>query len=508
MLARMLRIGTVLALLTALTWSLAQTLIVARGTDALTLDVHRATDSPTATVLAHIFESLFDLTNEGEIVPRLATGYEVSADELEWTFFIREGVTFTDGTPLTAEIVRGSMERLWNPDNAFAYRFLIAQVTEMEAVDDYTFVMRLDEPFAPLLFHMTHTFTSIMNPAAIEAAGEAVVEQPVGTGPFMLGSWDRNTSLEIVRNDDYWGDNATVEAVRFLVVPEGTSRMALIEAGEAHIAERVPPQDMARIDAHPEITVTIEPSVRTAYVYFNQFQEPFGNVLVRRAINHAVNKDEIVEFVLGGLGRVSDAPISPEIFGYSPIGTYAYDPELARQLLAEAGFPDGFSTTLYAPTGRYLQDIQVAEAIQSQLAEVGINAEIETTSDFSAYIAITNEPPETNEVTMGYLAWGTVTGDADYGLYGILHSSQWRPLGNNRSFYRNVIVDDLLDEARSTSDLATREALYADAMRLIFEDAAWLFLHQESQVLAVRDNVEGLVIHFTERVIADNVTIR
>jgi ABC-type transport system substrate-binding protein len=508
MLVRSLRMAMALTVVTAFTWSLAQTLVVARGSDALTLDVHQATDSPTATVLSHIFETLFDLTPEGDVVPALATGYEVSDDGLEWTFTIREGVTFHDGTPLTAGVVRDSMMRLWDPDNAFSYRFLISAVTEMEAPDDTTFIMRLGQPFAPLLFHLTHTFAAIMNPAAIEAAGEAVVEQPVGTGPFRLGTWDRNNFLEIVRNDDYWGDLPAVEAVRFVVVPEVTTRMALIEAGEAHVAERVAPQDIARLDAHPDITVHNVASVRHIYVDFNMLMEPFTDVRVRRAINYAVNKEEIAQFVLGGQVRVADAPISPGIFGYTPIGQYEYDPERARELLAEAGYPDGFSTTLFSPTGRYLQDIQVAEAIQSQLAEVGINAEIETTSDFAAYIAITNEPPETNRITMALLGWGVVTGDADYGLFPLLHSTQWRPAGNNRAFYRNAMVDDLLAEARATADQSVRAALYEDAMQLIHDDAAWLFLYSESQVVAVRDNVEGLVIHPTERVLAFDVTIR
>ena len=508
MFARLTRVLALSLMASALAFSVAQTLVVARGTDALTLDVHRATDSPTATTISHIFETLMDLTQEGEIVPRLATDWNVSADGLTYTFTIRQGVTFHDGTPLTAEIVRGSLMRLWDVDNAFSYRFLINTVTEMEAVDEYTFVMRLEKPFAPLLYHLTHTFTSIMNPAAIEAAGEEVVSQPVGTGPFRFVAWDRNSRIDLIRNEDYWGERPAIEGLRFLVVPEGTTRLALIESGDAHVAIDVPPQDVARIDANPDVTVYTQPIVRTVYVYFNMLKEPFDDVRVRRAINHAVNKDEIIEFVLGGAARVSDSALPPGIFGYSPVGTYEYDPELARRLLADAGYPDGFSTTLFSPTARYAQDIQTAEAIQSMLAEVGIQAEIETTSDFSAYIAITNEGPETNRVTMGLLGWGVVTGDGDYGLYPLLHSSQWRPTGNNRAFYRNTVVDALLSEARVTTDVGLRTQLYADALQLIHDDAAWLFLHTYSVVYAVRDNVDGLVFHFTERLIADEVTVR
>jgi peptide/nickel transport system substrate-binding protein len=283
--------------------------------------------------------------------------------------------------------------------------------------------------------------------------------------------------------------------------------MALVETGEAHVAVRVPPQDIARLNAAPGVTVENVPSVRTIYIYFNHASGPFTDERLRQAVNYAVNKEEIAEFVLGGAVRPSDAPISPGIFGYTPVGNYDYDPERAKELMAEAGFPDGFSTTLYSPNGRYLQDIQVSEAIQSQLAEVGIDAQIETL-EWAAYLAKTNEPADVNEVPFGMLGWGTVTGDADYGLYALFHTSQHVPAGSNRSFYSNSVVDALLDEARSNPDAALRQQLYADAMQIIWDEAAWLFLHSETQLVAVRDDVEGLIIHPTERYLAYNVSLR
>lgn len=153
--------------------------------------------------------------------------------------------------------------------------------------------------------------------------------------------------------------------------------MALVETGQAHVAVRVPPQDVQRLNARPEIDVVTTPSVRTIYFYFNQTKKPFDDVRVRKAFNHAINKDEIVKFVLGGFGRASDAPISPGIFGYSKVGSYSYNPELARQLLAQAGYnaQNPPRITLHSPNGRYLQDIRVAEAVQSQLRAVGVQAQ-------------------------------------------------------------------------------------------------------------------------------------
>lgn len=501
LLVSLLVLGGVLA------WSVAQTLIIAQGTDAVTLDPHEGTDSPSATVASHIFETLFELTPEGNHVPKLAEGYSVSDDGLVWTIQIRQGVTFHDGTPLTANEVKGSLDRFLDPANAFTFRFLLGDVVDEVAVTDtYTIELRLSTQFGPLLPHLTHSSTAVVLPSSVAGAGDAFSVNPVGTGPFQFVSWDRGERIDLARYDGYWGELPGVSGVRFLAVPENTTRMALVETGEAHVAVRVPPQDIARLNANPNITVENVSSLRTIFIYFNHLQDPFTDVRVRQAVNYAVNKEEIAEFVLGGAVRVSDSAISPGVFGYAPSGSYAYDPERARALLAEAGYPDGFTTTLYSPSGRYLQDIQVSEAIQSQLAEVGINATIETL-EWSAYLATTNEPPASNQVPFAMLGWGTVTGDADYGLYALFHTAEHRPVGSNRAFYTNTVVDALLEQARTSTDPSLREALYVDAQRLIWDDAAWLFLHSETQLVAVRSGVSGVVIHPTERILAHTASL-
>ncbi len=501
---RTLRLVLALAVTLTLGTSLAQTLVIAQGTDAVTLDPHNSTDSPTATVLSHIYETLYELTPEGEIVPHLATGAEMSEDGLTWTIMLRDDVVFHNGAPLTAEVVKGSMERFIDPDLAFTFSFLLNRIEAINVVDDHTVEFQLSSTFAPFLAHLTHNSTSIVHPDVVAEFGEDFAANPVGTGPFMFDSWQRGERLDLVRFDDYWGELPGVSGVRFLTVPEDTTRMALVETGEAHVAVRVPPQDVARIDANPMVTVENVSGLRTIYMYYNHLLEPFDDVRVRRALNYAVNKEEIAEFVFGGAVRVSDAPIAPAIFGYEAVGPYPYDPERARELLAEAGYADGLTIELWSPTGRYPQDIQVAQAIQGQLAEVGVTAEI-TSIDWAAYLVATAQPAETTEVPMALLGWGTVTGDADYGLYALFHSSQ--APNPNRAFYSNAVVDDLLDAARTAADPSLRQQLYADAQELIWADAPWLFLYSESQVVAVRDNVQGFIIHPTERFLATRASI-
>src|SRR5690606_31485207 len=239
----------------------------------------------------------------------------------------------------------------------------------------------------------------------------------------------------------------------------------------------------------------------------NDWREPFTGVRVRQAIDHAVNKEEIVECVLGGAGRVSDAAIAPGVFGYTPIGVYEFDQEKARALLAEAGYPDGLEITLHSPTGRYMQDIQVAEAVQSQLAEVGINATI-VTREWAAYLADIGRPAEESVSQLGLMGWGVSTGDADQGLFNVLHGSQVVPFGSNRSLWDKGAFNDLLDRGRAEVNEEARRAIYAEALQVAFDEAPWLYLHTERQLVAIRDNVEGLRVLPTERLDAYGVTIK
>lgn len=481
-------------------------LVIAQGVDAVTLDSHLVVDAPTFTVTSHIFETLFEYTPDGKIVPHLAESYTVSPDSLVWTLKLRKGVKFHDGTPLDAEAVKFNLERVLNPETKSTYKFLINRITKIEAVDASTVRLSTEKPFAPMLAHLTHGAIAIQSPAAIKKHGKEYINFPTGTGPFKFKEWVRGDRLVLVKNPDYWGKKPYVNEVVFKPVPEGGARVALIETGAAHAIVRVPPRDAPRLAASKDVEVVNTPSVRTIYIAFNMLKAPFTDLRVRQALNHAVNKPSVVQHILAGVGRPSDAPISPGIFGYRPIMTYGYDPAKAKKLLAEAGHPKGFKTELYCPSGRYLNDIQVCEAVQAQLREVGVDAAIKT-MEWAAYLDITKKGPQESVVPMYMLGWGTVTGDADYGLYALFHSSQWTPAGQARNFYKNPKVDELLDRGRTVANPAAREAAYKEAMELITKDAPWLFLHAESQLSAVRKNVKGVVVHPIERMMAHEAWI-
>jgi peptide/nickel transport system substrate-binding protein len=470
------------------------------------MDTHFGLDAPTFTVLDHMVESLLELTPKCEIVPRLVEKWEVSADATEFTLRLRKGIKFHDGQPFNAEAVKVNFDRLLDTKVAIRYRFLVAPIATVTVADEYTVKIKTKQPFAALVSNLTHQATGIQSPDALKASWEKPLTKPVGTGPFMFKEWVPGNKFVMARNDKYWGKKPLLEEVTWRVIPDDASRVVALETGEVHAAVRIPPFDIPRLKADKKLAVLSAASVRTIYLGFNTLKEPFQDKRVRQAINYAVNKEAIVKHVLGGVGRVSDAPISPGIFGYTPIKTYEYNVEKAKALLAEAGFPKGFETTLHPAVGRYYMDASVATAVAADLLKVGIKAEIKM-MEWGTYLPsiLLEKDQVTHKIYM--LGWGCVTGDADYGLYTLYHSGEWPKKGMNASFYKNEKIDQLLDGARSTANPDERKRLYKEAMTLMMEEAPWLFLHSEVQMVGTRANVKGIIVHPTERVIAKEAWI-
>jgi peptide/nickel transport system substrate-binding protein len=310
----------------------------------------------------------------------------------------------------------------------------------------------------------------------------------------------------MVRNDNYWGTNPTVSEVTFRVIPDDASRVAALERGEVHVAVKIPPSDLPRLKANSNIRIMTSPSARTIYMGFNCLKEPFTDKRIRHALNYAVNKEAIVDRVLDGAGRVSDAPISPAIFGYAPIKTYEYSIEKAKALLAEAGFPEGFETTLHLSSGRYYKDAFLATAVADDLLKVGVKAEIKMMV-WETYIPFILRDQEAAEHRLYVLGWSTLTGDADYGLYPLFYSGEWPKKGRNASFFNNEKLDQLLDTARSTANSNERKKLYKETMTLIVEEAPWIFLYSEIEMTGVRVNVKDIIVQPTERVIVKQARI-
>lgn len=478
-----------------------KSLVVAGGTTAVSMDIHKVTDSPSFTILEHINETLFVMTPSGEIKPHLAESFTANPDGKSYTIKLKSGIKFSDGTPFNAEAVKLNFERVLKPETKAAMRSLISLVEKIEVKDDTTLVLHTKQPFAPLQFHLSHSGVAIIAPSALAKGDEWLATNTIGTGPYMVKEYKKDQSVTLVKNPNYWGTKAMIDEVTYKAVKEDSARLIEVESGTADVAVRVPATEVARLKANKDIEVVNTPGLRVIYVYFNTAKPPFDNPKVRQAINYAVDKAAIVNNLLGGAGRVLDAPLAEPIFGYSKQTPYNRDVAKAKALLKEAGVAEGTKIVLHHPTGRYAQDAKIAEAIAVQLKEVGLNVELKTL-EWAQYLALTSKPQKENEIQMAMLGWSTPTMDADYALYNLFHSSQWPEAnGFNRSFYKNEQVDKLLDEARTTVDPAKRKAAYAEAIKLIWQDAPWLFLHSEVQVTAIRKNVTGFVVHPSERLL-------
>jgi ABC-type transport system substrate-binding protein len=481
-----------------------QTLTIASGTDVENLNIRRVTSSPSFSVLEHIYEPLFYMTPDGELEPLLAESIEPGEDEFSFILRLRQGIEFTDGEPFNAEAVKTNLD--WILEEKPTFAFLIDRIQEVVVVDEYTVQLNLESDFAPLGAHLSHGAIAMISPALLAQGDDVMNSTTAGTGPYVLQNWTVDESVTLTRNPNYWGDAPAIETVVFRVIREDGARIVEVEAGTVDVAVRIPPAEAQRLEANPNINIVETPGLRTIYIFFNVTQEPFTDVRVRQAVNYAVDVESIVRDLFEGAARVSDAPIAPRVFGYSQQQPYARDVDRARELLREAGIAEGTTVTLYHPTGRYIQDALVADAVRSQLREVGLNAELRTL-EWPQYVPyVRREAPE-NDVQFAMLGWGTVTMDADYGLFALFHSSE-HPPGFNGAFYDNPEVDRLLDEARIVVDEEERRRLYDEAISIIWEDAPWLFLYSEVQLTAIRTNVDGFIVHPDESLIATEATKR
>lgn len=294
--------------------------------------------------------------------------------------------------------------------------------------------------------------------------------------------------MTLERFDDYYKGPAKVKTIVFRNIPEGTNRTMGLETGEIDIGYEIEPIDLDTVREHKNLILVEEPSLSTAYIGFNLNKEPFNDLNVRRALNHAINVDEIIEVILEGAGTKATGPINDKVFAYNKdLKGYEYNPEMAKELLAEAGYENGFKTTIW--TNDNPVRVRIAELVQDHLKEVGVDASIDIV-EWGAYL----ERTAAGEHDMFILGWVTVTGDADYGLFALYHSSQHGGAGN-RTFYTNPEVDKQLMVGRTNIDEDTRREAYYKAQELIVEDAPQIFLYFQTQNVGMQNNIEGFRLH-------------
>jgi peptide/nickel transport system substrate-binding protein len=475
------------------------TLVVGMPGDPRSLDPQRTNDQPSARVMKQIYDTLMYQTEDLEVTTNgLVESYNV-VSPTEFEFTLKRGVTFHNGDELTARDVRFTFERMREINAPAA--FLVAALDRVEVINDYEFKMHLSFPFGPFITHLAHPATAILNRRAVEAGGEEYARNPVGTGPFSFVEWRSGDSVTLQRFEDHFRGPAASARVRFRIITEDTQRTIALETGEADIIYDVGPNDFSSVEQLPGVESFQTLGLTTFYMGFNAQKEPFDDIRVRQAINLALDVEAATNVAFRGYATAAKGPLAPTVqFANTGLAGYGYDPDEARRLLAQAGYPDGFSTSIW--TNDNPVRIMYAEIFQEQLRAIGVDANIEIV-EWAPYLDRTAR----GEHDMFMLGWVAVTGDADYGLYSLFHSSEWGDAGN-RTFWGHPEVDRLLDEGKTNPDPAARERAYMRAQEIIFEQAPWVFLAFRDDLAATRDYVEGFRPHAAGHHILYNVRNR
>jgi peptide/nickel transport system substrate-binding protein len=481
-----------------------KTLVVALGADPTGLEPESVMNNESGFVMSAIYDGLTKYKKgTSEPGPGLAESWDISEDGTEYTFYLRQGVKFHDGTDFSADAVLHEIDRLTNEDNPYYVynqegvhsfaNFTWGSVENVEKIDDYTVKITLSEPHAPFLSSLAMAWSGMVSPAAFETYGWDVVDNPVGTGPFKLVEWVRNDHLTLEANPDYWDGAPKVDKLIYQVVPESAVRLLKLEQGEVDILADVNPDDYQRIRDNPDLVMLDQPGLTVNSVVLPADSPILSDVRVRQAINYAVNKDEMNEFLYKNAAVTAATGMPPILWGYpEDLEPYPYDPEMAKELLAEAGYPDGFDYKMLCyenPRGYNPVGIKMAVAIQEYLAAVGINVELETL-EWGAFL---DARRQADNIDMGMAGWSGDNGDPDNFLWEMF-STDNIPVGNT-THYSNPELDEILRTARTTPDQETRAELYKEAAQIIHDDAAWLFINHTLHVRAHRANVEGYVLN-------------
>ncbi len=494
-----------LASLGAAPGSIAQeALIVAEQQSPNTLDPHANNGIPTASHASNFYDPLLVTDRSMTLQPALAESWE-NPDPTTWIFHLRPGVKFHNGAPLTAEDVKFSIDRVVNWE-AFAgfggVGYINCCIASTRVIDDLTVEVTTSEPFGPILRSLRTTY--IVNKEHTEKiiadeGVEAVGQQAMGTGAFKLVEWVKGDRLTMERNDDWWGGEVGVPRVIFREISNQPTRVAALLSGEIHIAAELPPRDVQRVDNGDDTKAVLLDGMRTVGFRFDTIRDetpgvpgmanPLLDRRVRKAISHAIDADAIVKIVMDGKALTNTQMAGRHHFGFNPgIERPEHNIELGKQLLAEAGYEDGFPLTIDSSNNRYVNDEQICLAVAQMVNQVNIQATCRARPVNVFGTAIYRQGDQ-GEGSMWIFSHVTPTADIAGNLESNFHTNDG-VLGTFNPGYTNPAVDSLIELANQTTDEAERRSHLQAAVSLIMEDAAYLPLHYQFEIYGMRSNVD------------------
>ncbi len=484
-----------------------KTLVIGIAADPTGLDPEAVENNTSGFIMAAIYDSLVRYKpGTVEVEPGLAERWDISSDGLTYTFHLRSGVKFHDGTPLTADSIVQGVARLFDksspiyiydtgPVESYA-DFTYGKDCKYRAVDESTVEFTLKEPSAAFLNSLAMVWNGVVSPAAAQKSGKEFRNNPVGTGPFVFKEYRPRDQVVLEANPLYWRGKPKLDRVVFKVLPDPQAALLGLRRGEIHILADVGAATIPALRQEPSVNLVTQPGLAVSGVALPTETKPFDDVRVRRAMNLAVDKAAINKALFQGMAVPMTSPLPQAQWGFDKsIAGYGFDPEAAKKLLAEAGVQPGLKVELLtynSPRGYNSAGADLAVAIQGYLKRVGIEADVRR-MDMGAYLATVRSGKHEGLKMEG---WTGDNGDPD-NFAGALFASKEIPIGN-WAHYRSADVDRLLAEAARTVDHDKRVSLYSDIQKLIVEDAPWVFINSVLQVRAVRKEVQGYQLNPTQ----------
>ena len=458
--------------------------VIALNQNIITLDPHAPRDGLSNNVISNMVEGLVEFDQQMVTQPCLAESWEITPDGLKYTFKLRQGVKFHDGEPFNADAVRANVERVRDPDLALRHARSFTMLDRMETPDEYTVIFHLVEPFSPFLQRLEPF--KIISPKELEA--NRTNPDPIGTGGFSFVEWIDGERMVMKKFPEWRNANQIqVDTVTWRFILENGTRVAMLQSGEAHLIFPMPSESVSLVSNNNDFVLEAKDSTVCRFVMMNQNVEPMDNVLVRRAINHAVSSAEFAQIVRGGYANPLLSAMSPLLPWYVEQQEYAHDLDKARELLAQAGYPDGFTITLWASTGS--EDMRGLEFLSQQLGQIGINAIVEPAEEATLSDMIYNTTPETTNLNTWYVSWSAF--DPDNALRSPFMSTMWPPAGANCNYYDNPEVDAAILAGNRAITFEEQLQHYGRAQQLIWEDAVWVFLGVDISLMAKSADLTG-----------------
>jgi len=476
-----------------------QSIVWGRGGDSITLDPALAQDGESLKVTMHIFETLVRFkTGTFEIEPWLARSWTTSQDGKIWTFRLRSGLKFSDGSPCDADAVVFSFMRQLDPGHPAYTEGIWAQSTfayvkSVKAMDRLTVRIELEKPYAPFLSNLAMIAAApIVSPAAVRRFGQDFRKNPVGTGPLEFVEWIPGDRIVLKRNPHYWGAQPKFESLVFRSIINNSNRLNALKAGVLHGMDGVDYEIQRQVTRDESLRLKTGLPMNVGYLAMNTERPPFDNVLVRRAVNHAINKKSLVKLFYQDIAVIAKGPLPPGMLGYDPQQPeYEFDPERARALMKAAGYASGVTIRLWTPPvprPAIPEPMKIAMSIQASLAAIGIRIEIVSPPTWKEFLDQVNN----GEHDACLLSWMGDNGDPDNFLYTLLDmDNAVKPKALNRSFFRDREAHALIVQAQQEVNSDRRAALYKSALLRIHEQAPWVPIAHAQTLMVVRSDTHG-----------------